>query len=104
MEHINVLIKDTIYVLATPNRWAEEGELPFTIKLCSYDTSEMSHCDDTLLYSFEIEHEVDGDFDLRGKQVDKLEAEKLRLIAEHTRAVIRLDEKINSLLAIEHDS
>ena len=105
MEAINKTIKFNLYVIATPNNYAEEGELPFDITVNTYNLTEFDHRDgDILLETFEREIIIDSEYDLRGAQLENLKAEKAKMLAEHYKAVIALDDKINSLLAIEHES
>ena len=104
MTAINQTIKYTLYITATPNKYKEEGELPFDINVETYDSSKFSHSDAVVLEVIEKEITVDSEFDLRGMQVANLEEEKSALLAKHHMEVIALDDKINSLLAIEHES
>lgn len=103
METIKIteVIKFKLYVNARPVPWKEEGELPFSLSVSTYDVSEINN-EVITLEIFEKEITVDGKYDLRGAQVDSLNEQKALLVATHTRDIIALDEKINSLLAIEH--
>jgi hypothetical protein len=104
MESINETIKYNLYICATPNKYKEVGELPFDISVETYDSSQFSHSSAILLETIEKEITIDSEFDLRGMQVADLEEQKAKMIAEHHMAVIALDNKISSLLAIEHES
>ena len=103
MYHINKMIKQTMYVIASPAFLPAEGELTFDIDIKSYDSSKMAG-DDILVETLDIEHLVDGNFDLKGKQLIRLEAEMTEMVAKHYIAKVKLQEEINSLLAIEHDN
>ena len=104
MESINQTIKYKLYIIAEPTAHAEEGELPFRITVNTYDSTKFDHgVEDVLLETFEREITINSEYDLRGSQVESLKAAKAKLLAEHHVAVIALDDKINSLLAIEHE-
>lgn len=102
MEKINETIKFKLYVTARPTAFSEDKNLPFIFTVTSYDSSDLDN-EHILLETFEQEFVIDGEYDLMGMQVEKLEEAKTLLIATHTRDIIALDEKINSLLAIEHN-
>ena len=50
-----------------------------------------------------IEFDVPDDFDSRAKLIDGLLAEKQKLIAETTKSVEAINEKVQKLLAISHE-
>jgi len=88
-------IKTTVHIHHQKYEWEDEGQyLVYSCKLD--DTDYRVHvCEQ------EIEIEVPDDFDPRAQQIAALEAEKKRVMAEYQMSVKRIQDRINSLQAIE---
>lgn len=74
-------------------------QFEFSAKVC--DMSEYGY---TYLFEHPISIEVDipDDFDMNGAEIDKLRKQKKQVQAEMQMQLTRIDEQINSLLAIEY--
>ena len=74
-------------------------QIEFSAKVC-----DMSKYGYTYLFEHPISIEVDipDDFDMNSAEIDKLRKQKKQVQAEMQMRLTRIDEQINSLLAIEY--
>jgi len=87
----------TLHIHAGRNYSTKQVE--FSAKVC--DMSEYGY---TYLFEHPISIEVDipDDFDMNSAEIDKLRKQKKQVQAEMQMQLTRIDEQINSLLAIEY--
>ena len=93
------VLKDTMYVKACPNKWAKEGELPFTYRLSAIS---LCHGDETLVYSDKISITIPAGIDLVNKAVESFEAQQEALRAKAYVEIQEIQEKIDNLKLLEH--
>lgn len=93
-------MKHTIegYIIFQQYNWEEKPEYAFSM---SGHVTCTEHCNRAVVMEHSFEVEVPDDFDPRPGFVDQLQQEKERLRAEFSKKVMEIDEKINSLLALE---
>jgi hypothetical protein len=69
-----------------------------------YSTDMSKYCDQTMIAEQQVEFDVPESFDPVVAEVERLKAEKTRKLAEAQAEQTRIDERIQSLLAIENKS
>ena len=85
------------YVTHTKYKWEDKPHYSFY----GFDPSDHLGDDSVVVMQHEVEIEIPDDFDPRPGQIAALKAQKERAQAEFAKRVTEIDEKINSLLAIE---
>lgn len=85
------------YVTHTKYKWDEAPQYTFH----GFDPSDYLGDESVVVMQHEIEIEIPDDFDPRPGQIAALKAQKERAQAEFAKRVTEIDEKINSLLALE---
>lgn len=95
-------MKHTIKGYIVHQVWADNPRGPATFRFTEYEPT--NSCDiwiQTLVCKHEMEVEIPDDFDPRQGQIVALEAQKKELRAKFAASVKDIDDRINSLLALE---
>ena len=91
-------IKATAHIYYSKYHWEDEGKyIIYSFKVD--DTSNMTYVGEQ-----EIEIEVPDNYDPRNQQIAALNAQKEKLNKEFAESVMKINQQINSLLAIENQS
>ena len=88
-------IKTTVHIHYEKHEWEDKGK--YLVFSCKFgDNSYRAHvCEQ------EIEIEVPDNFDPRAQQIDALEKEKQRVMAEYQMTVTKINDRISKLQALE---
>ncbi len=89
-------LKTTIHIFYTQYPWEEKG---------SYEVLSFKPADSdqrTYICDQEIEINVPDDHDPRAKQIEALQAQKLKIMADYQKTVTEINARISKLQAIEH--
>jgi hypothetical protein len=89
-------LKTTINIFYTQYSWEEKG----TYEVLSFKPDDSDHR--TYISSQEIEIDVPDNYDPRAKQIEVLQAQKLKIMADYQKTVTEINARISKLQAIEH--
>jgi hypothetical protein len=89
-------IKTTINIFYTQYAWEQKG----TYEVLSFKPDDSDHR--TYISSQEIEIDVPDNYDPRAKQIEVLQAQKLKIMADYQKTVTEINARISKLQAIEH--
>jgi hypothetical protein len=88
-------IKTTINIFYTQYAWEQKG----TYEVLSFKPDDSDHR--TYISSQEIEIEVPDNYDPRAKQIEVLQAQKHKIMADYQKTVTEINARISKLQAIE---